>query len=604
MYAFYKKYEYWLAALFVLITQLAVLPYLRSSFYPDTDNYTHAIRILDLLSSRSWAEAPYMHTNYPFGEILHFTRLTDLFWLFFSLPLFPFLPVKDAVFWGGHIYQAGVLVLSAVALIWALKPVGNPLLRFVGLCLFFLQPSITETYILIKPDHHVLTDLFSFILTGGLIHYLSDKQTKYLKIAGISAGLCLWSSVEGLLISYALLTGLTILFLLGKESLKACAVYYFYYFISALACLIINPPYEGFFAPDNGRLSFLLVTVIGFTAAAMNILYRMEEKKLLTTFWKKSAGLILTAMLFIAVLFLIFPPSVVFRPYFSPILRTVWANNVVELQPVFKRPVIFVLVCWPPVLSLIIGLIAFKFCSSLQRSFLILTLIPLLFLTGLSVDAVRYARLAALFLPFPLVLAFSVRLQRTVLSERKKGGIVTLLYIAAAIFLSANYISVNRVLSWKNRPSIISVKPYLPEGEGSILSDVFLGPEIIWFLEENVIGSPYHRNIEGIIDNAGMLYNKSSEHTLKLLKKHRVKAILLFLEMPDYPFLFYDIKRFYSFFSLMKKSDTLYSQLLSKKNIPCGISEELNTPPPYLLYNVDFSNCPDQEDSKTKPSDL
>ena len=603
MHAFYKKYEYFLAAFFVLITQLIVLPDLNS-FYPDTDNYTHARRVLDLLQSRTWAETPYMHTNYPFGEILHFTRITDVFWLFFSLPAFLLFPVKEAVFWGGYLYQIGILVLSAIALIWALKPVGGPLPRLIGLCVFFIQPSVMETYILTKPDHHVLTALFCFVLTGGLIHYLDSREIKYLKVAGISAGLCLWSSVEGLLISYALLSGLTLLFLFNKESVQACTVYCFYYFISAFACLMINPPYEGFFFPDNGRLSFLLVTVIGFTAAAMFLLYLAEKKRFLTTFLQKSVGIFLIALLFITFLFLIFPLSVVFQPYFPPIIKEVWAKNVSELQPGLKKPLLFFLGCWPSVLSLLSGLIIFKFCTSIQRSFLILAFIPLIFFTGLSFDAVRYSRLAALFSPFPFVLAFSVRLQRFVLSERKQGVILAVIYICAAGYLGMNYISVNRVLSRENRPPILSVKPYLPDGEGSVLTDISMGPEVIWFLEETVIGSPYHRNIEGIFDNAHILHNQNREYVLKLMKKHRVKAILLFLEIPGEPFLFYNMEMRYSFSDKMKKKDTLIFQLLSGKDVPCGINEELNAPPPYLLYTVDFSKCSDTADTKITPVDL
>ena len=83
MYAFYKKHEYFFIIAFVLISQLVVLPELRDR-YPDTDNYTHARRVLDLILSKNWAETPYMHTNYPFGEILHFTRFS------FLCPLFCF----------------------------------------------------------------------------------------------------------------------------------------------------------------------------------------------------------------------------------------------------------------------------------------------------------------------------------------------------------------------------------------------------------------------------------------------------------------------------------------------------------------------------------
>lgn len=91
------------------------------------------------------------------------------------------------------------------------------------------------------------------------------------------------------------------------------------------------------------------------------------------------------------------------------------------------------------------------------------------------------------------------------------------------------------------------VKPYLPAGEGSILSDTSSGPEIIWELDGKVIGTPYHRNIEGITDNFWMFYANDNKLATDLLKKHRVKAILLFLEIPDRPALFYNMQQRYSF---------------------------------------------------------
>ena len=39
-------------------------------------------------------------------------------------------------------------------------------------------------------------------------------------------------------------------------------------------------------------------------------------------------------------------------------------------------------------------------------------------------------------------------------------------------------------------------------------------------------------------------------------------------------------------------------RLLTGRDIPCGITEELNTPPPFILYNVDFSKCSDKTDDE------
>lgn len=597
MYAFYKKHEYFFAGLFVLLTQLVVLPKL-STHYPDTDNYTHARRVLDLIQSGVWAETPYMHTNYPFGEILHFTRITDVFWLLFSLPAFLFFQVKEAVFWGGYIYQTGVLVLSALALIWALRPVTGTLMRLLALCLFFIQPSVTETYILIKPDHHVLTALFSFITTGGLINYLVRRQTQYLKIAGISAGLGLWASIEGILIFYSTLAGAILLFLLNKESVKFCLIYSFYYFIGSLVSLILNPPYEGFFYPDNGRLSFLLVVVAGLTTASFGFLYLAEQKGKLQSFKQKSLTLCLLSVLSVLLLFAFFPPAVVFAPYFPPEIKEIWADNVVELQSSLVRPALFFLGSFPSVLSLFIAIAFFKFFSKEDRPVLILTFIPLLFLTLLSLISIRYARLSSLFTVFPMIMAFSLRLKRLTFTEKKKNVLLLLLYVGIGAYLGINYISVNNALSLHGRQPITAVKPYLPDGEGSVLSDIFLGPEIIWELDEKVIGAPYHRNVNGIEDGFWALYTKDMNIAVELMKIHRVKAILLFMDSFGYSEMFWDMDMRYSFFLNIGKEKNLLIRLLSGQDLPCGITEELNTPPPYMLYTVDFSKCSEKKEEK------
>lgn len=595
MYAFYKKHEYFFIALFVLISQLAVLPELGDR-YPDTDNYTHARRVLDLILSKNWAETPYMHTNYPFGEILHFTRITDIFWLLFSLPAFLFFPVKEAVFWGGYIFQTGVLILSAVALVWGLKPISGPILRLIGVGLFFVQPSVTETYILIKPDHHALTAFFAFVTTGALIHYLYEQKELFLKIAGIGAGLCLWTSIEGLLISYGLLSGLVLLFLIGKTTARNSALFYFFYLISSAFFLIINPPYEGFFFPDNGRLSFLLIVIIGLTTTALIFIALMEERAVLNSFWKKTTALSLAALFSICLLFLLFPPSVVFMPYFPDPIKSFWAVDIVELQPSIKQPILFFLGSFPSLLGILTAFIVFKFALPQQRKVLILTLIPLIFLTILSLTAIRYARISSLFTPYIFVTAFSLRANRKQFSEKKKSLFLTSLYLIFATYLGLNYISVNRTLQ-SIRPPVRIVKPYLPAGEGSVLSDISSGPEIIWELNEKVIGTPYHRNLEGITDNFGLLYSNDNSTIVSLLKKHRVKAILLFLEFIDQPDLFYNMEKRYSFFAKADRTDSLILKLLLNKKLPCGISEELNTPPPFLLFKVDFSKCSDIQEN-------
>ena len=109
-----------------------------------------------------------------------------------------------------------------------------------------------------------------------------------------------------------------------------------------------------------------------------------------------------------------------------------------------------------------------------------------------------------------------------------------------------------------------------------------------------MIGTPYHRNVEGIRDDIRAFYTEDMKEMKELLKKHRVKAVLIYAELDGMPYFFYNMDQRYSY--RMKKVNTrsLIRRLIFDKDLPCGIEEELNAPPPYLLYTVDFSKCPDE----------
>ncbi len=591
MYAFYKKHEYLFVALFVLIAQASLLS-ASNDFYPDTDNYTHARRALDLLTSKTWAETPYMHSNYPFGEVLHFTRITDVLWILFSLPLMPFMTLKDAVFYGGYVYQAGMLVLSALALAWGTKPLCGPIVRLIGVCLFFVQPSVSETYIFTKPDHHALVAWLTFLTAGGLVRALIGREPSAAKTAGIAAALCLWASVEGVLIYYGLLASLALLYVAGRAEIKTASSFCLSAFFAALACLVVNPPFEGFFNPDNGRLSFLTVSAWGLTAVAMAVAAELDGRGKLATPRRRLSALIVLAVAFGGLLLTVFSPSVVFAPYFPDVINDIWAKDIVELQPASREPLIFFLGAFPSVLALVVGAAAYGFCSEKQRAVLTLVAAPLLLLTGLALTAIRYARLSSLFSPYVFMAAFSLRADKYVCSERKKGAFLWSVYALFALYLGVNYHSVRQVMNMR-RPPFDLVKPYLPAGEGSVLSDTSSGPEIIWKLDEKVIGTPYHRNVEGIVDDYIALFSNNPAEMTAALKKHRVKAILIYAEIPGVPTLFYDMRDRYAFFKNADRTDTLMLKIVANKDLPCGVTEELNTPAPFLLYTVDFSKCAD-----------
>lgn len=581
---FYKKHEYLLAALFFLMTQAAVMPVLIGR-YPDTDNYTHAIRLLDLIQSKTWAEAPYMHSNYPFGEVLHFTRITDVVWGLCAAPLMLFMPLKSAVFWGGCVFQGIVGMLTAAAAVWALKPVASPFFRLFGMVFFLLMPASTETFILSKPDHHALTALFAVLTVGGVIRALSG-DAKAARRAGVFAALGVWTSVEGVAVAYALMLPVVLLWIFNRESLRPAVDFTVSLTVGTLAFLILNPPFEGFFSPDNGRMSFLFAAAMTFSAVSFYGCARIRS-----TDWKvRLIAVALASAVSFAVVLAVFGRDAVFAPWFPPLIKAVWANSINELKSAFSNRTVFLLVETAALAALACGAAAFKKADALERKALALTLLPLLIFAGLSCTALRYSRLSAVFAFFPVAIAGQVRFREKGAADSAKALIA--LYIVGAVFLSLNYRSVFRVLNGGMTASPALLKPALSPKEGALLVESNYGPETFWMTQTPVVGTPYHRNVEGIADGYYMFHDQNADNVVYLLKKHQVRTIALYAAQFGRPnVLSFDWRGRRRFGLFSKAKNEFTARLVRGTDLPCGIVPVYPAPLPWLVYHVDFSDC-------------
>ena len=583
----YLKHEYAFAALFFLLTQALVFPQLIDR-YPDTDNYTHAIRLLDLIQSGVWAETPYTHSNYPFGEVLHFTRITDVFWGLCAAPLTAFMPLKSAVFWGGCVFQGVVGMLSAAAVVWALKPVVPPFFRLFGAAVFLLMPASTETFILSKPDHHALTALFALLTIGGMIRVLAGKS-KAARSAGLFAALGLWTSVEGAAVAYAVLFPVVLLWVFNRESLRPAAEFATSLFVFSLAFLALNPPYEGFFSPDNGRLSFLFAVGIGLSALSFAACVRIKSADWAVRLAVVSGAAAVSA----AVVLMLFGTETVFAPWFPPLIKIVWADSINELKSAFSSRTVFLLVEAASAAGLACGAASFKKADAFERKVLLLTVLPMLVFAGLSFTALRYARLSSVFAVFPMVIAGGLYARRSGAAERLKSfGAIAVLYGVCAVFLSVNYQSVFRVLNVGLTASPAMLKPFLSPGKGAVLVEANYGPEVFWMTQTPVVGTPYHRNVEGIADGFYMLHDQNAENVVYLLKKHQIQTIALYAAKFGRPnVLSFDWRGRRRFGLYSDAKNEFSARLVRGTDLPCGIKPVEPPPLPWLVYQVDFSDC-------------
>lgn len=123
--SFWQYYALWTLPILAIITLTNFLLFYYSHeeiFYVDSDSYTRALRMVDWIQDFSWEEKIFPYTNHPNGFILHFTRISDIFWLLFTLPFIPFTTLKDAVFYGGFFFSPFFLYLTIITVLWGIKP--------------------------------------------------------------------------------------------------------------------------------------------------------------------------------------------------------------------------------------------------------------------------------------------------------------------------------------------------------------------------------------------------------------------------------------------------------------------------------------------------
>lgn len=589
---FYKKHENLFIFFLALMLQAALFLFWDGR-YQDTDSYTHALRMADMLTSGTWAETLFMHDNYPFGQVLHFTRITDVFWTLCSLPFLPFLPVKQAVFYGGLLYQPVMTVLCAFALLWAMKPYFPPVLRLVGITAFFLQPPIAFVYMPAKPDHHVIINFFCFLAIGCFTHAFVSEKEKYFSLAGVCAALMVWTSPEGFLLSFLLIAGLAFCVLLRLADFKNIVVFTRSLFLCVLVFLILNPPYQGFFHADNSRLSFLTVVIFGFAAAAALIEQAVINRGRLNSVVSRFLFFGVLGGVFFGLTVLLFGKEAVLSSPISPELWEVWGKNILELMPAFENFSDLASFVLPSLLMFAVLGLFYKRFSPVQKKLAVITGTALVLLAVMAFFSSRFGRNASVFLPFAVVLALAVLFENRKI-QKNSSVFPLLLYAGCLFYLTASYAGYYFGAVELQSVAEAKLEPYFAR-DGGVMAEGNIAPKIAWETGRAVVGSPYHTNEAGIIDMKKFFNTADDDVALQILKKRGVGTVVL--RNPLFMTPLARQKQVY-----YHRDTALIDRLYAGRSVPCWLVSPAGMTPDimqnYLIFVADFSRCPGYASAK------
>ncbi len=587
----YSKYEYVIVSFFILIWQLFLLHFSNLSLQ-ETDNYTHALRLIDFIQSGSWAEIRYMHDNYPFGQILHFTRAMDMVLFATSLPFLPFTDVKQAVLYGCFLYQIVIALLSSIALIWTGKAYFGPILRLLFLTFYFCQFAVLVLFTAGRADHHILLNLLQIIILGCLMRGFKTQNIAFFQTAGLIAGLSVWTTPEGFLNNMLIIAGMIFVWLIKKQNMTQIRFFTQYFFLTAAFCLIINPPMQGLLFPDNGRLSVLLVTVIGLAFVSFYMEEFFEKESLLSSFMSRLFFISFASFLCLGFLLFLFGAKNVFTSPISPELFDIWAKYISELLPTFGKTSALIKFNGLLMLATCLSVPTLIFAPKQSKKLLIIILVPVLFFTVMTLLSRRFGRTGAVFAALLMSLCLHIWYQK--LTFLHKNCFKSVLIIPCGIYLLCAFffllcLSYDTQLQSQNMLTYPDeYLPYISKENGSILTSSSRGPETAWGSGRGVIGSPYHSNAQGIITAYKILHGKNLIEAKNLLQERRVKTIIL-----DNPY--YYLPKQFKKEIVVFNSQTFLGKLLLQKDRFCFVKPAPNVPDKikekYFIFWVNFDDC-------------
>jgi hypothetical protein len=262
----------------VLLVWTNIIPVL-DGILVDPDGYMRLNRVLWLHDSGAWFDSRFWRINPPEGHVQHWTRPLDAVLLLGAWMFEPLLGFRAGLHLWGILVSPVCLALTVVALAWAIAPVLDRDSRMFACLAFLMQPTIMAYSSVGRPDHHSLLLLLFVVLLGLTFRLLNDPfDHRSAKLAGATAALSLWISLESLTFVGCSLAVLGLYWLLGDGSLghknrsylSSLTIYL------GLALLIERGP-QDLFAIENDRLSVLHVVPFLLITAFWALAVRVEQ---------------------------------------------------------------------------------------------------------------------------------------------------------------------------------------------------------------------------------------------------------------------------------------------------------------------------------------
>lgn len=531
---------------------------LLGEWFVGSDTYMRIIRVHDWWQAGLWYDSISARSNWPHGEVLHWTRPLDVLLIALAAPFWPFVGFEKALFISGVIVSPVVSIMAMWALVRGTRTLLDVRGQAILLVLFAFQPITRFYFLAARPDHHALI-LLAFTLTLGLmLRYAHDplKHKNAPTWAGVATAFGIWVSIESLTTELFALAALGLPWLITGDQRWLSGLRRFT-IAGALALAVMlgieQPPSRWLGSEEFDRLSTIHVVLLALIALGVEIMWR--KRKQTQTRLLPRLGVGITASLAAALMMGGLYPDFFKGPFgaaMDPRLDDLWLGKIQELQPLLAAD-------WDTVIGAVhilgptVWLAVWAWQRHLKRPakaafdepMLIMVLAGLLYLP-LTLFQVRWGA----YLGVTVAVAWAAVLQNVLswhggpIIGTKDGSepgtpilrVPLFVLIVLAHMIVGGGLSMVRPDAPANKSSVCKwrdIQPYLISEDfadgapRTLLSHIHQGPEIMFRTPHRVIGSPYHRNTQGILDNYNALATTDDTIAREIMTRRGIDFVVL-----------------------------------------------------------------------------
>jgi hypothetical protein len=142
----------------------------------DADGYMRLVRVELLVDTWGWFDNRIPRSNWPYTDVLHWTRPLDLVILLLALPMAPFIGMAPALNASGSLVSPLFHLASCLALIWVVAPLASRQVRALAAPALLVQPVVLAYGLPGRADHHALITFLFVLAMGTAVRWLYGVQ--------------------------------------------------------------------------------------------------------------------------------------------------------------------------------------------------------------------------------------------------------------------------------------------------------------------------------------------------------------------------------------------------------------------------------------------